>query len=484
MTNLYDRVHYPGSPYLHTHPASLGVFAALAGLPFAPFERCRMLEIGCGDGVNLIAMAIGAPEARFVGVDLAEAPIRQARSDAAACGLANAEFHAIDLRNLDATFGEFDYIVAHGVLAWVPDFVREALFRVIGDRLRPGGLAMVSYNTLPAARFRQALRDMLLFETREADTPEAKLRIAYAFLERMAADWSETESDERTLSGEARRILGHAPSILFHDEMGDVFAPQLISDVAALAQAHGLNYLADARAQPNMALAVPSEEQAALLASVGGDVVRFEQQIDFLRLRRFRNSIFVKGQGAALRAGPERLAGLWACCELRRGAPDPAAPELAAFEMGEKIRLTTNDPRLAALLTRFADAFPLALPLDEAAGDPALAEHVFRLFFNEVARVTTAPLARVGAAGPRPIASPLARLQAARGETEVVVALHRLLHVAYDKVSSLIPLLDGTRDRSQLAADWAAAAGFSEAETLAELDGTLPQLARAALFVG
>jgi len=197
MPNAYDRVHYPGQPYIQAHPAALGVFAKLFGLPFAPFETCRMLEIGCGDGVNLINLALSAPNARFVGVDLAEAPIARARADATACGCDNVEFVALDLRDIDASFGEFDYIAAHGVLAWVPDTVRVALFPAIGPRLAPHGLAMASFNALPGARAWQAMRDMLRYETAKAEAPEDKLRLAVEFLQRSVALWPENEADGR-----------------------------------------------------------------------------------------------------------------------------------------------------------------------------------------------------------------------------------------------------------------------------------------------
>lgn len=136
MVNEYDRVRYPSRAFAVLHPTAIGVFAALFGRPFAPFARSRILEIGCGEGVNLINMAVGAPQAEFVGVDLAEQAVTRARLTAQACGCTNIGFHARDLVDLDASFGRFDYIIAHGVYAWVPERVRHALFRVVGERLQ------------------------------------------------------------------------------------------------------------------------------------------------------------------------------------------------------------------------------------------------------------------------------------------------------------------------------------------------------------
>src|SRR3954452_18410810 len=117
VPTAYDIVRYPGSVYTQTDPAALGVIAKRFGLPFAPLENCRVLEIGCGDGLNLMNLAHAAPGGRFLGVDLAQTAIASASAEAAACGLTNVEFVAADLRDIGAGFGAFDYIVAHGVLS-------------------------------------------------------------------------------------------------------------------------------------------------------------------------------------------------------------------------------------------------------------------------------------------------------------------------------------------------------------------------------
>ena len=67
----YDSVLYPSHACAETHPDRLATLATLFGLSPAPVERCRVLELGCGDGGNLLAMAFALPGSTFVGVDLA-----------------------------------------------------------------------------------------------------------------------------------------------------------------------------------------------------------------------------------------------------------------------------------------------------------------------------------------------------------------------------------------------------------------------------
>src|ERR1035437_8146980 len=78
-------------------------------------ETCRVLELGCAAGANLIPMAMENPDARFVGVDLSPRQIAAGQAIVAEIGLRNIELRAFDLARIDAEFGTFDYIVCHGV---------------------------------------------------------------------------------------------------------------------------------------------------------------------------------------------------------------------------------------------------------------------------------------------------------------------------------------------------------------------------------
>jgi SAM-dependent methyltransferase len=92
--NTYDSIPYPTFPRLATHPDRMAAVGLLFGMEPAPIDCCRVLEIGCGNGGNLLPRAYGFPQSRFLGIDLAEDPIAQARADIRALGLANLEVAA------------------------------------------------------------------------------------------------------------------------------------------------------------------------------------------------------------------------------------------------------------------------------------------------------------------------------------------------------------------------------------------------------
>ena len=57
-----------------------------------------------------------------------------------ALGLTNVRLEHLDLMDLGAEFGQFDYIVAHGLYSWVPEPVRERLLEICRRNLAPGGV--------------------------------------------------------------------------------------------------------------------------------------------------------------------------------------------------------------------------------------------------------------------------------------------------------------------------------------------------------
>jgi SAM-dependent methyltransferase len=483
VANPYDQVQYPSQTLVRTHPLTTSVFAALYGRRFKPFVTSRVLEIGCGEGLNLINMALGAPKAEFLGVDLAEKPIAVARATAQRCGCAHVGFQVRDLADIDASYGHFDYIIAHGVYAWVPARAREALMRVVGERLSDDGLAVISYNVLPGSRLRQAIHDMLRTVTDTAEDPKQKLDLARSFLAEHIEVWSDDKPGEMALKLEARRILSNPLEVLFHDELNEDFAPQLLSDAVAAGARSGLTYLGDAQPKLCEEALFPSDAFAAIRERAGGDWARFEQLADFRSLRRFRYSLFCRGE-ADRRREPTRLRGLWACDQLTVLEADTGAPDGAAFKAANGAKIKTRDPKLSTFLVTLATAFPLAVPLDAASESPDLAKHIFRLFANQVIQVTTGQWPLVAVPGERPKASALGCLQAANGESIIATLRHQMVEIDDAPARALLALMDGARTRHELTLEMMNSDKISYEIASARLGQMLTKFAEAGLMAG
>src|SRR5215217_1601714 len=96
----YDVMPYPSKFFLQTQPDRLAALATLFGMNPAKIENCRVLELGCGNGSNLISHAFNLPNAKFVGVDLAENHITDAKRAAEELNLSNTEFYQMDVMEM------------------------------------------------------------------------------------------------------------------------------------------------------------------------------------------------------------------------------------------------------------------------------------------------------------------------------------------------------------------------------------------------
>src|SRR5690348_7940834 len=120
----YDRYRYTSNAFAQSHPARLATVAAAFGIASAPATGCRVLELGCGDGSNLIPLAFYLPDSTCVGVDLARTPIAAGCARIARLELRNIELRQGNLIDACDDLGTFDYVIAHGLYSWVPDAVR------------------------------------------------------------------------------------------------------------------------------------------------------------------------------------------------------------------------------------------------------------------------------------------------------------------------------------------------------------------------
>jgi len=159
--SAFDAVPYRHGAIPETHPARLGAIARMLGRPAAPPDACRVLDLGCAEGMNLLPLAERLPGSTFVGVDFSAGQLATAEQARRAAGIGNAHFVQADLREYEPEAGAYDYVIAHGVYSWVSAEIRERLLAVCARALAPEGVAYVSYNVYPAWGLLGGFREML-----------------------------------------------------------------------------------------------------------------------------------------------------------------------------------------------------------------------------------------------------------------------------------------------------------------------------------
>ena len=286
----YERVPYDTRPQPQTHPNNLSTLAWLHGIETAPASRCRVLELGCGDGGNLLAMASELPESTFVGVDLIARPQPAA----------NVELRATSIMDVDAALGLFDFIICHGVFSWAPRDVQEKVLAISRENLAPNGIAYISYNTFPGWHFRNMLRDVVRFHARGGASAEENVERALDVIRFLADTTGGPNPHPYPMYMKIARMLLEqtiSPGYFVHEYLESINEPLHFHEFAARAARHALQYVREADAtSPDIDYFPP--HIAAKLRGYTSDRIELEQYMDFVIDRTFRRTLLTHAERA------------------------------------------------------------------------------------------------------------------------------------------------------------------------------------------
>ena len=452
----YDVVEYPAHAFAQTHPGRLATMATLYGMQPAPVERCRVLELGCGHGANLIPMALTLPEARFTGIDLAAGPVDEGRETIAALGLTNISLQAGDIMTITPEWGEFDYIITHGMYAWVPDFVRDQILRISKQNLAPNGVAFVSFNALPGCRIRQMIREMMLFHTRNIEEPAERIEQALALMQMVSTGIERSDGFTQLAAKEMEGMFEKSTGALFHDELGEIYEPVYFHEFAEHASQHGLQFLAEANLFDMQDAALTEDGRKSLTIASGGNPLLREQYLDFIKCRRFRQTL-VCHAGVTLdrELHPRLVRGLFAASQATAVSeqPDLSPGAIEAFQGPLSSGMRTAHPIAKTALMRLIAAWPQTVSFSELCEGieehDELCEIVMAMARSGLIELHTGRRCLTATPSERPVASPLARYQAGRGKF-MTTLFHGSVKAGGPLESDVVRLLDGTRNRAAL----------------------------------
>lgn len=520
-STTYDTVLYPGYALEQAHPDRMATLATLFGMTPADVSHCRVLELGCGDGMHLIAVALGLPEVECVGIDLAAAGLRKGQSVVRALGLKNVTLHHMNLMDVGRDLGPFDFIIAHGIYSWVPPAVRDKLLAVCKENLADNGVAYVSYNAYPGSHLRDMVREMMRYHVSEFTEPQQRVEQARALLRFLAEAGTEPTLYHMILQKELERITAFRDSSLFHDDLAEYNTPVYFYQFIEHAARHGLQYLAEAEFS-EMQTGIVSRATVDVLNQISDSIIAKEQYLDFVRCRRFRQTLLCHTEHAIdyiLRL--DKIAHFSIASPVRSDAADLdlQSRNTVAFVGPKEAVLHTDNPLIKAALVTLRDVWPQAMHFNillatarTACGrgtvetDARMDEDVdiledalLRAYAGGVIEFYMHPPRFVLQPGGRPVASPLARLQSREG-SRVTTLHHRTITIEDPLGRHFLQLLDGTRDRSALLDDLVAFVASGEAVVrqdgapvqepaavrqllAADLERKLAEIARFALFV-
>ncbi len=452
----YEDILYDNHPFPMTHPDHLGTLGSLFGMQPAPIERCRVLELGCGLGGNLVPLAALFPDSTFVGIDLSQAQIAAAQADARSMGLSNLTFRALDIMDLTPEWGTFDYIICHGVFSWVPTAVQDRILAICRVHLAPQGLAYISYNTYPGWHIRGMIRQMLRRHA-TASEPRARIEQARALLATMV-DLLPAERQQAAawLKGEVSTIADLSDAYVLYEHLVEVNTPLWFDEFVGRSKEAGLQYVADAEFHSMFSdrLGPDAGDKIGRLAE---GLVQTEQYLDYMQVRFFRRSIICRREVRLDRKlGHGRMAGRWVQSRLKLLDSDK-------FKTPEGMVFDTQEALLKAAL-KVLDQHPQGLKFEKLChyaalviGEDPTPEHhealggpLLELYANAALRIGTWPRPWISPPpDDHPVAPGFARHQATQA-AECTNLQHQALGLdALDR--ALVARMDG-RTRAELAA--------------------------------
>jgi methyltransferase-like protein/SAM-dependent methyltransferase len=517
----YDAIPYPTVPFPESHPDRLAAIARLFGMVAPAAATCRVLELGCSTGGNLLAIAQMYPQSRCLGIDASANQVADGWKTIGDLGAKNIELRHLDILDVGDNFGEFDYIISHGVYSWVPEVVQNKMLDICRRHLARNGVAYISYNTYPGWHIRGIVRDMMFYRGMQFADPPTQLSQAKSLVEFVSkSSVGEQSPYRRLLESELEQLGRMSDHYLHHEYLEEHNQPIYFHQFAKKLSVNGLQFLGEAEFSTMISTNF-SPEVAATLHQLGAhDIVQMEQYMDFVRCRYFRKTLICHtghrlNREIDIDAVKHLLLASSATAKLDASALAPGVPVIFESRAGNKLTCKATLTKLAMrALARnwptpmtFADLFAQCTREVEESGlqetpmgnENFLASELLTGMCAGTIEWRVAPPPFSSAIDERPATTALARLQATqgyrvtnlRGESVTLDEIHR----------QTLRHLDGTTNRERLTEllmerlrageftlfrenDRTPVAGETEMRELlvSALDKVLVNLARHALF--
>lgn len=448
----------------------MAAHARIFGLSAPPITQCRVLELGCSNAGNIIPMAAVLPESKFVGVDFSSRQIEIGQQSIQSLGLENIRLVHASIMDIDETWGEFDYIICHGVFSWVEKEVQDKIFAIISHCLAANGIAYVSYNTYPGWHMREMIRHMMLYHVAQFQEPGEQIQQARALLDFLVASVpTDSGAYGQFLNSELELLRKCSDGYLFHEHLEQVNTPVYFNRFIERAESYGLQYLAEAELTTMFTGNLP-RSVGETLEHISPNIIQLEQYMDFVRNRLFRQTLLCRKNLPLQRAlSPAVLHNLLIASRMR---PETELVDLSPGNkvtfraIGSSAQIETGATATKAALVILTERWPHAIKTEELisaaleraslfiSSDEAgsslqnLMQDLFQCFLANLIQVKTWQPICASKVTERPKAFSVAAYQA-KTQDHVVNVWHETVQL--DRLGrEVIQALNGKRDRLEL----------------------------------
>jgi SAM-dependent methyltransferase len=511
----YDELPYTGILGWDFQPSALATYATLFGLQPPMVLKSRILDLGCGDGTNIIGIAQAMPQAECVGIDFSPKQIEMGQSVISNAGLTNVQLQCADIQEMDVeALGKFDYIVLHGTFSWVSPETQDKILEICNKSLSPNGIVYISYNAYPGWYMQRVVRDLMIFHTEPVQNIRDKVVEARAVVDFVKQHNKNKEGLYGHLLDEVSEMVAKQPDDhIGHEYLEEHNHPYYFHEFLGKIQKNGLEYVTDVEFRRY--LPTDYETLESYEEMFRGDIFSREQYLDFFYNRNFRSSVLCRqGMPVSRELDWELMPRFYVAAYIPELTPD-YVHENKIFELNtprEKVEIDNQFVK-AGLIT-LSNTYPQAIAFEQlfnvlcsnltpqslASIDlqelkDTLAEELHYLYCMEAIELHTHPVQCVVAVSDKPIAPPLARWQAKNGQAVVnmqcktgeldIVAMQLLPHLDGTKTQAdLLNILLDLQKQGILAVEGAMDEAAIRETFQTALNETLQALAKTALLVG
>jgi methyltransferase-like protein len=359
--------------------------------------------------------------------------------------------------------------VAHGVYSWVPPNVRKALLAISASRLTPHGIAYISYNCLPGCHIRRMVREIMRFHIRTESDPRQQLQQAVAVTRFIANSMEKPDAYRQVFKEQLEQIQRYGAGFLFHDDLAEINDPVYFHEFMAQADAHGLQYLAEADFY-EMSDHVFTSGTRQTLGGMTDSRVTLEQYLDFIKCRRFRQTLLCRRETPVSHPPKsDAVQGFHISSDARPEAGKDRSPasNVARFVTSRGGALELDYPPGKAAFRILAQQWPATVPFDELflgaiqekpapdhdelAARQALASILLEGYGAGVVDFRKSPIRCAATVPERPRVWDFARQQI-RNRDSITTLRGDNLRIGDAEGKRLLNLLDGTRGLEEIRA--------------------------------
>lgn len=292
----FTEIDYTRGIYREMTPTAIRQALLLRGQVIPDADKFRFAELGCGHGLTSLAIAAVHPQAEVVAIDINPAQIAGARALAEAAGLTNIRFEEWSFSDfLNADIDQFDYTAAHGILSWVGREQHKEIAEVFSRKLKPGGIAYVSYNALPGWAPMLPIRRVMQEHAKRSSRPAVdRVKDATRFVTQLQNANAAVFTAMPTLKDRLQQMEALAPAYLAHEYLNEHWIPFAFPEIVEMFEPAKLSFAGSASMVDyfDITSVVPAARE--VMKDIE-DPVFYETIRDIYINQGFRKDLFVKG---------------------------------------------------------------------------------------------------------------------------------------------------------------------------------------------